>query len=74
MAKDRVMIVERPDAAAAVDFLSEGAYVEMSIEGGKLRIVAKLFHGEDASTWDEHEVEWGLPERGEAQTPGDGGD
>ena len=66
-ANTRVLMIERPETTACVDFLSEGVAVELSIEGGKLRVVAKLTHGataaerDDASTWDEHEAEWTLP-------------
>lgn len=58
----RTLIVEAPDAAATVDFLTDGCSVELEIKDGKLRVCAKMPYGEDASSWDEHEVEWDFPE------------
>jgi hypothetical protein len=64
------LTVEAPNTKATVDFLSEAIGVELSIENGKLRIVAMMMHGETtserkvASTWDQHEAEWPLPKRG----------
>lgn len=60
MSNPRVLIVEAPEASAVVDFLSEGVTVTMTVVNGVLRVVARDSHGENASTWDEHEVEWPL--------------
>lgn len=64
---ERVLTIEQPDNRAVVDFLSEpgrnDVTVEIAIERGKVRVVAKCMHGEEASTWDEHEVEWDLPKK-----------
>jgi hypothetical protein len=64
---NRYLTIENPDTSATVDFLSEDVAVEVTIENGKLRIVAKMMHGKTApqrrnsSSWDEHEVKWPLP-------------
>lgn len=63
MKKERYLTIESPEDSATVDFLHAGAIVELRIENGTLRVVAKMPHGEDASTWDEHEIEWQLPAR-----------
>jgi len=50
--------VERPDTECVVDFLDKGTSVSVNItDGGKIRVVVKVSHGEDASTWDLHEWE-----------------
>lgn len=58
----RYLAVERPDQSATVDFLSDDISVTLTVEDGVLRVSAKMLHGENASTWDEHEVEWPVPE------------
>ena len=63
MSRDRYLSIEAPDSKATVDFLSHGVAVEIDVADGKVRVVVKMSHGEDASTWDEHEAEWPLPER-----------
>lgn len=61
--KDPYLPVERPESKAIVDFLSDNVSVEIEVSGGKIRVKAKAMASEDAYTWDEHEVEWDLPEK-----------
>ena len=67
---DRVLIIERPDVRGTIDFLSDRVSVTATIEDGKIRVVVKADHGEDASTWDEHDVEFDLPEQGPRRVGG----
>lgn len=62
--------IEFPGINATVDFLSHGVTVEIEVADGNVRVVVKASHGEGASTWDEHEAEWPLPER-EASNEGE---
>lgn len=64
---DRYMTVEAPDTKATVDFLTAGVAVEIEVADGKIRVAVKANHGEESSTWDEHEMEWDLPERDETR-------
>jgi hypothetical protein len=59
----RYLPVELPDTTVTVDFLQEGVSVTLMIDHGRLFVGARMSHGETASTWDEHEVMWPLPER-----------
>lgn len=56
--------IEQPATAATVDFLSEGLSVVLTVENGRLRVVARVSHGEESSTWDEHEIEWPITTEG----------
>lgn len=58
---ERILTVERPDVKGTIDFLSDGVSVTAEIVDGKIRVVVRASHGEDASTWDLHEVEYVLP-------------
>ena len=58
----RVLIVEAPDTEAVVDFLGgHGANVTLCVQNGRLSVTVRMPHGEDASTWDEHEASWPFP-------------
>ena len=57
------LLVEQPDTDALIDFLHEGVLVRLTVKDGKLRVHAAMSHGPQASTWDDHEVEWPLPEK-----------
>jgi hypothetical protein len=59
----RYLPVELPEDEALVDFLSEGVSLEMKVRNGKLEIMARMSHGENASTWDIKEVSWDIPKK-----------
>lgn len=63
--KDPYLTIERPNAKAVVDFLSDNVSVEIEVSDGKIRVKAKAMANEGAYTWDEHEVEWPLPAKEE---------
>lgn len=60
---ERYLPIENPDNKGTVDFLSEGVSVTVTIRDGALHVAARMSHGEEASTWDEHEITWHLPEK-----------
>ena len=59
--KPRYLSVEAPDIEATVDFLSLNVSVGLRVVNGVLEVRARMSHGEDESTWDEHEAAWPLP-------------
>lgn len=54
------MYVEEPTTKVVVD-LGDRASITIEIVNGKVEVSAKMSHGENASSWDEHEVVWTLP-------------
>lgn len=63
---DRTITVEEPSFLVA-DFLStaqdSGALITIKREGRKLSINVRASHGENASSWDEHDFEVKLSPR-----------
>lgn len=59
---ERYMSIEDPTSKAVVDFLSKHFCVTIEVDGDKVRINARAFAEEGASTWQEHDFEFELPE------------
>jgi hypothetical protein len=57
MSRERTLIMEEPDSKAVVDFIDRNVCATLTLDGSVLRIKVKVWHGEDSSTWNEHDFE-----------------
>lgn len=55
--------IEAPNTRGTIDFLGPDVSILAEIDGNKLTINVKASHGEDSSSWDQHEFTITLPKK-----------